>query len=251
MLRILYVDDDPDLLDICKIYLEDFGKFQVDTALSPGSALDALRVRPYDAVISDFQMPGMDGIAFYRELRKEHDGLPFILFTGRDHDELFLSAGRAGIEFFQRKGGDPDTQFTELACKVLLGVLTEKAGGIPVGRDTPGLDPSAGFGEYLALISPAGHFRFASDTDERYLGYSPNLLEGRNTLDFVHPEDADSVRQKRERILNNEETNLPLRLRFRTASGRYHLLESRWVDISGSRSIGGILVSSRDLGPCE
>ena len=61
-LRVLYVDDKPGLLGIGKIFLEKEGAFAVDTLISVEAALVHLNTEPYDALISDYQMPEKDGI---------------------------------------------------------------------------------------------------------------------------------------------------------------------------------------------
>ncbi|WP_214036539.1 response regulator, partial [Methanospirillum sp.] len=69
MIRVLYVDDDPLLLETGRLYLQKFGNFTVDTAESVAKALKKLGEGPYDAIISDYQMPVMDGLSFLKHLR--------------------------------------------------------------------------------------------------------------------------------------------------------------------------------------
>jgi CheY-like chemotaxis protein len=83
MNRILYVDDEPGLLEIGKLFLEDDGTFAVDTLPSAVEALDHLKSAQYDAIVSDYQTPAMDGITFLKTLRSKEDTTPFIIFTGR------------------------------------------------------------------------------------------------------------------------------------------------------------------------
>lgn len=52
---------------MAKIYLEHSGEFSVDTEASAKKAIGMLRERGYDAIISDFQMPGMNGIDFLKK----------------------------------------------------------------------------------------------------------------------------------------------------------------------------------------
>ena len=82
MISVLYVDDQSDLLDIGKLFLEQSGQFSVDIITSAPAALTILNTKEYDAIVSDYQMPDMDGIEFLKEVRTSGNTLPFILFTG-------------------------------------------------------------------------------------------------------------------------------------------------------------------------
>ena len=83
MLSVLYVDDEPGLLEVARLFLEHSGEFRVTTSISAQKALDSPEIQSYDAIISDYQMPGMDGIAFLKTVRQRSPDIPFILFTGR------------------------------------------------------------------------------------------------------------------------------------------------------------------------
>jgi DNA-binding NarL/FixJ family response regulator len=128
MIQVLYVDDEPVLLEVGKVFLESAGEFGVDTALSADLALTALASARYDAVISDYQMPGRDGIALLKVIRAEYGPLPFILFTGRGREEVVIEALNNGADFYLQKGGEPRAQFAELAHKVRQAVQSRRAG---------------------------------------------------------------------------------------------------------------------------
>ncbi len=115
---VLYVDDEPGLLEITKLFLESGGEFSIDTRLSAQDGLQALRDQAYDAVVSDFQMPGMDGIGFLKSVRSEFGNIPFILFTGRGREEVVIEAINNGADYYLQKGGDPRAQFMDLAHKI-------------------------------------------------------------------------------------------------------------------------------------
>lgn len=118
MISVLYVDDEENLLDIAKIYLERTGDFSVETTTSVPGALAFLEERSFDAIVSDYQMPEMDGIAFLQQVRSSGDTIPFILFTGRGREEVVIQALNEGADFYIQKGGEPKSQFAELAHKV-------------------------------------------------------------------------------------------------------------------------------------
>ena len=122
MISVLYVDDETALLDISKRYLEKTGDFTVDTAESAQAALGMIRATPYDAIVSDYQMPGMDGIEFLKTLRASRDSTPFIIFTGKGREEVVIQAFENGADFYLQKGGEPKVQFVELAHKIKTAV---------------------------------------------------------------------------------------------------------------------------------
>jgi len=104
---VLYIDDEKDLLDMGKIFLEQSGYLHVDTTPSVTEALDKLKHRQYDGIISDYQMPRMNGIEVLRYIRSHYKDLPFILFTGKGREEVVIEALNSGADFYIQKGGDP------------------------------------------------------------------------------------------------------------------------------------------------
>ncbi|HII98045.1 MAG TPA: PAS domain S-box protein [Methanoregula sp.] len=117
MISVLYIDDEPDLLELGKLFLEQEGTFAVTTAESGPEALALIKETAFDAIISDFQMPEMDGIALLLEIRKRSN-IPFILFTGKGREEVVINAINSGADFYLQKGGDPLAQFAELRHKI-------------------------------------------------------------------------------------------------------------------------------------
>ena len=118
MYTILYIDDEADLLEIARMYLEETGIFRVDISVSAGDAQKKMETKKYDAVIADYQMPVMDGITFLKYTRKAYGDIPFILFTGKGREEVVIEAINNGADYYLQKGGDPDSLFAELIHKL-------------------------------------------------------------------------------------------------------------------------------------
>jgi PAS domain S-box-containing protein len=127
VISVLYVDDEPALLDLTKRFLEKKGTISVDVADSGNKALGMLETGQYDVIVSDYQMPGMDGIALLKEIRKRNNTIPFIIFTGRGREEVVIEAFENGADFYIQKGGDPRPQFAELERKISKAVELYKA----------------------------------------------------------------------------------------------------------------------------
>ena len=122
MIRVLYVDDEPELLTLGKIFLEQSGDLKVDTAISAQKALSMLETGSYDAVASDFMMPGMDGLQLLRQIRAGWDDLPFILFTGRGGGDAAIEALNNKADFYLKQGSDTQAQFGELCHRIIKAV---------------------------------------------------------------------------------------------------------------------------------
>ncbi len=116
-IKTLLVDDERSLLEQAKIFLERIEEgLEISTAISPDEALKMMDEENFDVIVSDYQMPDMDGIEFLAELReiKERD-IPFIMFTGKGREEVAMEALNLGADRYIQKGGDPTSQYGVLA----------------------------------------------------------------------------------------------------------------------------------------
>ena len=114
LLHVLYVDDEKCLLRVSKRILEMDGEFNVDVATSVEEAFEMLKNQSYDAVISDYEMPGKNGLQFLRELRDNGNDVPFVIFTGKGREEVAVKALNLGADGYFSKIGDPETVYGEL-----------------------------------------------------------------------------------------------------------------------------------------
>lgn len=127
MYKVLYVDDEPDLQDLTKIFLEQTGDFLIETETRASHALSAIQGAGYDAIISDYMMPDMDGITFLKAVREQYGDIPFILFTGKGREEVVIAAINNGADFYLQKGGAPTAQFAELAHQLRQAITRRRA----------------------------------------------------------------------------------------------------------------------------
>jgi len=121
-IRVLHVDDDPDLADLVSTFLEhEDDRFEVETATSADAGLDRLTRAEFDCLVSDYDMPGQDGIAFLERVRADYPDLPFILYTGKGSEEVASDAISAGVTDYLQKGGGTD-QYAVLANRIINAV---------------------------------------------------------------------------------------------------------------------------------
>jgi PAS domain S-box-containing protein len=118
-LRILLVDDDTCFLDVAKQILATEHNFDVQTATSVDQALKAQEIQPFDVIVSDYEMPLKNGLAFLRELRSKRSEIPFVMFTGRGREEVAVTALNLGADRYVNKHGSPEAVFAELSDAIL------------------------------------------------------------------------------------------------------------------------------------
>ncbi len=126
-IRVLHVDDEVYLLKVAKQLLELAGPFQVDMALSVEEALDKMGKVAYDAIVSDYQLPGKNGLEFLKELREAGKTVPFVILTAKGMEDVAVEALNLGADHFVRKETNPEIMFSELAHDIINAVERKRA----------------------------------------------------------------------------------------------------------------------------
>jgi PAS domain S-box-containing protein len=166
-ISLLYIDDEPDLLEIARQLLELRGDFSVTPVSSGPEAFRILREQQFDAIVCDYQMPGMNGIAFLKELRTQGNDIPFIIFTGRGREEIAIEALNSGADFYIRKGGDPKSQFAELGNAIRVVVSRKRAEEALRESET----------RYREFFTTSRDSVFITSPDGRWIDFNDAILE--------------------------------------------------------------------------
>ena len=117
-IHVLHVDNEPDFVDLAATFLErEYEQFTVETVTSASDGLDRLADTEFDCIISDYDMPGQNGIEFLEAVRNEYPDLPFILYTGKGSEQVASEAISVGVTDYLQKGGGAD-QYVVLGNRV-------------------------------------------------------------------------------------------------------------------------------------
>jgi diadenylate cyclase len=198
MISVLFIDDNTDLLAQIRMFLEKTGEIRVEQAHSIKQAIEKLRGRTFDVIVSYEQMPDvngiefvpdMNGIDFLKYLKTQGNATPVILLCRRSPNRLALEEVNNGMEITLPKSGDIRPQFMEMVNLIKQTTLRKKA-----ERELKVQN------EQLATIlsaTPLGIFQMRSGILEwvnrpfvSMLGYTESTLVGREfrTLLKTHEE---------------------------------------------------------------
>ncbi|GAA0516620.1 PAS domain S-box-containing protein [Halorubrum aquaticum] len=181
---VLHVDDDPSVLDLTEAYLDrELASASVTSVTEPETGLERLDAESFDCVVSDYDMPGMDGLAFFETLRKDHPAIPFVLYTGKGSEEIASRALNAGVTGYFQKGGPEQLQ--RLATRVQQAVeefRTRRA----ADRYSTVLE-ALGYPVYV--VDETGTFDYVNEPFAELTGYDREEILG-SKPDLIKDEEA-------------------------------------------------------------
>jgi len=205
-IRILHTDDNPEFVDLTAEFLErDNPHFTVETAHSGADGLAQL-TPAVDCIISDYDMPGMNGLEFLEAVREDYPDLPFILFTGKGSEEVAGEALTLGATDYLQKDSGTD-QYELLANRVSRSVRQFHAER-ELERKNEMLEKSQD-------IADVGAWVYNPQTEEAYFTDKVYEIYGVDTdhdpepeadiQRFYHPDDRDTMREAAAGALEDEE----------------------------------------------
>jgi PAS domain S-box-containing protein len=245
--EILHVDDDPNILELTGEFLErEADSFEVVTETGAETALGTISERDIDCIVSDYNMPEMNGIEFLESIRADRPDLPFILYTGKGSEEIASEAISAGVTDYLQKATGTD-QYTVLANRIENAVAQYRA--------QQELEETTRFyrtilehsSDYVMIVDKMGEVTYISPAVERVLGYSPDELQAMDAFEFVHPDDVNRAITSLQKNMEHPDQEHTVEFRAQHADGSWRWLEVRGRSLIDDPVISGIIVNVRDI----
>jgi DNA-binding NtrC family response regulator len=101
--RILVIDDEPDMLMLMSMIIEENTNWVVETTNNPSEGLKMVMENDYNLVITDLKMPGLDGMEVFEELNEMKPHIPVIIITAYGSLEIAHEARNKGVADFITK----------------------------------------------------------------------------------------------------------------------------------------------------
>lgn len=118
-MKLVLVDDDELIRDSLGLFLESEG-CKLHAFATAEEGLEAFKRQPYDLIIADYKLPGMDGLEFFKKIQGVSSHALKILITAYGSEEVFSEAREIGVEDIIEK------PFTSKTLEDSLATLIEK-----------------------------------------------------------------------------------------------------------------------------
>jgi len=188
---VLCVDDDPGVLELTATCLEHASdRLDVTTETTVADGLDRVADSDVDCVVSDYEMPGTDGLAFLESVRSVRPDLPFVLFTGKGNEEVASEAVSTGVTDYIRKDGR--NQYALLANRIENAVDRWRAER-ELARRSRAIDVVS---DGVAILDDEGRYVEVNDAYAADYGLAPGAVEGRHWTAMAPSEEATRLREE-------------------------------------------------------
>jgi len=132
--KVLIVEDTDTLRDVLVSLLEDKG-YSVDAFESAEEALEAIKHNIYTCILSDFKLPGKNGIELLKETREISKTVPFVIMTAFGSIDISVEAMKLGANDFLTKPFEPDTLCTVIQDVIKYRRIIDRSSGIKTRRE--------------------------------------------------------------------------------------------------------------------
>jgi PAS domain S-box-containing protein len=245
-ITVLHVDDEPDFADLVSEFLErENDRFVVETATSASEAEDRLDDCDFDCVVSDYDMPGDDGIQFLESVREDDPEIPFILFTGKGSEEVASDAITSGVTDYIQKGGET-SQFVVLANRIENAVEHYRAEQRVEATEHRYRRLIEETSDVIVTVDSEGVCEFVSPAAEEVLGYAPHELVGENAFEFIYEADREDARAEFLAMVTDPTYRPSVEFRFETPDSLVWI-EARGRNLLDDPVIDGLVVYTRDI----
>jgi PAS domain S-box-containing protein len=247
-IRVLCVDDDAAFAGVVAAALERLHEgFATETARTAEAGIERLRTGDHDidCVVSDYDMPDVDGIEFLEAIRDAGVDIPFLLYTAKGSEDVAERAISAGVADYVQKG-DGAEQFAVLAQRVrnaVHGYRSRQALEESEERFRAMVEASR---DAIFVYDENEQFRYVNDRAAEMTGYSTDELLEMSMWTVVHPDDKDRLRERVAARFRGEDVSNEFEAKFVTASGAVRELDLSARTISRDGDVVGF-VAARDV----
>jgi len=247
-IRVLHVDDDPDVSELTATFLKRADeRFDVETVADATEGLDRLDGRTFDCVVSDYEMPGLDGIEFLERVRERRPELPFVLFTGKGSETVASEAISAGVTDYLQKETGTD-QYTVLANRIANAVEHARSRRRVEQSERRLRTIADSLPHLVYVVDETGTYRLVNRALAEFHGTTVEAIEGSTIDEVLSDRAAAQFRQDFRSVIATGEPKRLSGIEVTDSEGRTHVFEPQiYPHDIGDTGERGVLGVTRDV----
>jgi len=192
---LLCVNNDTQLLDILKTYFENKPGFSVLTCPTSAEARALISQYQFDAIISDYTLPDMDGIELLKEIRSQNDSALFIIFTGRHLARVAIETLNNGGNYYIQKGGDILFDLQKMEEFIRTSVYNRRMSHVVPDSNTRYRSIIEQQQDLLCCFLPDGSCTFANAAYADFIGRAEIEITRTNFLAIIPQNERDRIQK--------------------------------------------------------
>jgi len=194
-ISLLCVDDDAGILEVLKNYFESKQDFSVFCCTTPSEALGLISQYQFDAIISDYAMPEMDGIALLKEIRAQNDQALFIIFTGRHLAQVAIETLNNGGNYYVQKGIDVIADIEKVERFIRTSIQNRRMTRQATGSDTRYRSLVEQQPDLLCCFLPDGTCTLANSAYAYFIGRKESEIPQTNFLAIISKDERERIQK--------------------------------------------------------
>ena len=176
-------------------------------------------------IITDYLMPGLNGLEFLEVLNQQHKDIPVIMVTGQGDENIAVRAIKLGAQDYLVKSG----HFFTLLPSVIEKVVREKKIRDSLLESEKKYGMVVNYATVSIVVTQDGFLKLVNPHAVKTAGYSETELTTRPFVEFVHPEDRDILSEYHVRRLKGEKIPETYLFRIISKDGKIKWIENKGV----------------------
>jgi len=243
---ILCIDDEPAILEGFERILGREEGFQVQTSSSAEEALELINDQAFDVIISDYALPGMDGITLLREIRNRGYPAVFVIVTGKRLSHIAIDALNSGADYYLQKGADLGKDINKL-IEFIRASVTKKQGERALAEwERFYASCVESHTDIICRILPDGKFTFVNEFSLTFFKKPYEEMLSSDLFSFIPPNERTEVLRQLQNLSQTHPDAL-MEHHITTADGTSRMLQWKYHGIfTSGGAVSEFQVSGRD-----
>ncbi|HUH78771.1 MAG TPA: response regulator [Methanoregula sp.] len=245
---VLCVDDEPEVLEVFTRLLGREPGFVVQSCATAEEALELLNTQFFDVIISDYALPGLDGVGLLKEVRTRGIPTVFIIVTGKRLAHIAIDALNSGADYYLQKGGDSGKDISKLVGFIRTSVGKKQGERALAEWERFYASCVESHTDIICRVLPDGRFTFVNEFSVGFFKKPYEEMLRSDLFSFIPANERAEVLSRLQKLTMAAPDAL-MEHHITTADGESRLLQWKYHGIfTPAGAVSEYQVSGRDTG---